>query len=564
MSGEQKLVIALDFGTTFSGVAFCFLGQRDTKVSAVMSWPGAEGQSVPKIPTLINYGGEGLDGQGFTWGASVSRLDNNIVGVKLLLDPQQEQPKYLPAKNIHEAVRELPKPAVKIAADFIGAVYKHALGEIAKRVPKRYFDICEKHFVLSVPAVWSDKAKNATLEFTQAAKLAGLDPITLIKAPEAAALYTMRDLDLAVNVDDVYVVCDAGGGTVDLISYEVVAKEPNLQLREIVPGTGGMAGSLGVNKRFEEAVKELVGKTIFADLRVHKGYGRAMQMFDRDVKRPFNGDPDEDYYVSFRMAGLEDNTEAGLEGNDWTMKGHESIPRFAQIFEPAVADVLALIDRQGIFLVGGFGSSRYLESRVKEKFPLPIEVMQPSDAWAAIVKGAALSKLPGQATVVSTSATKHYGVEAWSVFDYTIDVGMPSQVGEYDGIKRAQRMTWYIKIGDSIERDKRILCQFYRDLPGNYKSADLQFTSQLYECSDAWAPVHRREGYKIGPNCLLHADLRSVPKKYFRKRSSTSIKIHWGTYEVHYDLVVEIKSALMTFSRERNGKAMGSVTASFN
>jgi hypothetical protein len=113
---------------------------------------------------LINYGSEGPDGEEFTWGASVSRLDNNIVGVKLLLDPQQEQPHYLPATNIKQAIRKLPKPAVKIAADFIGAVYKHALSEIAKTVPKRYFDICEKHFVLSVPAVWSDKAKNATLQ----------------------------------------------------------------------------------------------------------------------------------------------------------------------------------------------------------------------------------------------------------------------------------------------------------------------------------------------------------------------------------------------------------------
>jgi hypothetical protein len=35
------------------------------------------------------------------------------------------------------------------------------------------------------------------------------------------------------------------------------------------------------------------------------------------------------------------------------------------------------------------------------------------------------------------------------------------------------------------------------------------------------------------------------------------------SYEVNYDLVVEIKSALMTFSLEIKGKAMGSVTASF-
>jgi len=86
-----------------------------------------------------------------------------------------------------------------------------------------------------VPAVWSDSAKNATL---QAAKKAGIFPVTLIKEPEAAALYTISSLDFTLNAEDAFVICDAGGGTVDLISYEVVQIKPVLQLKELVPGTG--------------------------------------------------------------------------------------------------------------------------------------------------------------------------------------------------------------------------------------------------------------------------------------------------------------------------------------
>ncbi len=62
--------------------------------------------------------------------------------------------------------------------------------------------------------------------------------MTLIKEPEAAALYTMHSLDFSLNIGDVFVVCDAGGGTVDLISYEVLGLSPTLQVKEIVPGTG--------------------------------------------------------------------------------------------------------------------------------------------------------------------------------------------------------------------------------------------------------------------------------------------------------------------------------------
>ncbi|KAK1827959.1 hypothetical protein QBC39DRAFT_375120 [Podospora conica] len=36
---EDKLVIALDFGTTFSGIAYSFKDQKDPKVVAITNWP---------------------------------------------------------------------------------------------------------------------------------------------------------------------------------------------------------------------------------------------------------------------------------------------------------------------------------------------------------------------------------------------------------------------------------------------------------------------------------------------------------------------------------------------
>ena len=61
-------------------------------------------------------------------------------------------------------MRKLPKSAVDVAADFIGAMYSHALEMIGSRVPRDYLDLCEKTFVLSVPAVWSEKAKESTIQ----------------------------------------------------------------------------------------------------------------------------------------------------------------------------------------------------------------------------------------------------------------------------------------------------------------------------------------------------------------------------------------------------------------
>lgn len=50
----------------------------------------------------------------------------------------------------------------RIPADFIGAIYQHALCEISTTVPKDYFESCVKEFVVTVPAIWSDLAKDAT------------------------------------------------------------------------------------------------------------------------------------------------------------------------------------------------------------------------------------------------------------------------------------------------------------------------------------------------------------------------------------------------------------------
>lgn len=161
----------------------------------------------------------------------------------------------------------------------------------------------------------------------------------MIKEPEAAALNTMHSLEVALRVGDAFVLCDAGGGTVDLITYEVVKLE-------LVPGTGrspshmnymeavfsasivlrsrtgSMAGSLGLNQRFGEAVKSLVGEDKFFELRKTEGYRAALESFDRDVKRRFKGGSQEEYLISFPMASLEDDEEGGLQANCWRIKGY--------------------------------------------------------------------------------------------------------------------------------------------------------------------------------------------------------------------------------------------------
>lgn len=113
-----------------------------------------------KVPTIISYKSQ----TDFKWGYQVKLSEKSIVGIKLLLDPDQDKPSYLPGSGKRTALKSLPKPAVDIAADYIGAVYSHALQEIRKSSVGGFFDTCERDVVLTVPAVWSDMAKDLTLQ----------------------------------------------------------------------------------------------------------------------------------------------------------------------------------------------------------------------------------------------------------------------------------------------------------------------------------------------------------------------------------------------------------------
>lgn len=203
------------------------------------------------------------------------------------------------------------------------------------------------------------------------------------------------------------------------ITYEVLKMQPYLELSELVPGDGklqsrsysqshshfagayislgAMAGSLVLNKRFEETVRNVVGDEQFADLKKGVGWAKALNEFDKVIKTAFTGDINEVHYVTFPKADLDDDPAEHLITNCWEMTG----AILEDIFAPIIREVMRLVDVQilgaqakrpsqqvkGIFLVGGFGSSRYLKRCLDDNYEAQgIQVIQPHDAWAAIVK----------------------------------------------------------------------------------------------------------------------------------------------------------------------------------
>ena len=129
----DKLVIGVDFGTTYGGVAYLFTGVEKPEPIPITEWPG--GLSKPKAPTISRY--EKNSPQTFTWGYELAHttIDGKVEGIKLLLDPGQPKPLYVPQSNIKAELKRLGKPPIDVAADYISALYKHALSKIEAAWP---------------------------------------------------------------------------------------------------------------------------------------------------------------------------------------------------------------------------------------------------------------------------------------------------------------------------------------------------------------------------------------------------------------------------------------------
>jgi hypothetical protein len=52
---KAQLIVGIDFGTTFSGVAFAFATNNEAKEDIITEWPGAGSYTKQKIPTVLYY-----------------------------------------------------------------------------------------------------------------------------------------------------------------------------------------------------------------------------------------------------------------------------------------------------------------------------------------------------------------------------------------------------------------------------------------------------------------------------------------------------------------------------
>lgn len=315
--------------------------------------------------------------QQIKWGFQFSPSEPRLRCIKLFLDRAQRLPPFISPLDTAAQLRQYGKTVMDAVSDYLTMIYNHTLETLTKRYGEQFMKTAKVEWVLTVPAVWSDSAKNATLQAAERAGMGKAKNLKLISEPEAAAVYTLKAIQPNnLNVGDNFVVCDAGGGTVDLIAYKITQLNP-LQVEESAVGTGGLCGSAFLNYRFEDHVRSRIGEERYNNMREKKAktWNMGLKYFEEFVKRNFN-DEDVDQEINVPFPGLPDDEACGLDSGFLSM----NTEHVKEILEPVVREVIELVQGQvdtiraksgkvsGIVLVGGFGQSNYMYKCMKAHF----------------------------------------------------------------------------------------------------------------------------------------------------------------------------------------------------
>ncbi|KJA20585.1 hypothetical protein HYPSUDRAFT_1091217 [Hypholoma sublateritium FD-334 SS-4] len=395
---SRSLVIAIDVGTTFSGVSYAILEPGEIpKIHGVTRFPGQEhvaGNS--KIPSVIYY-----DKNGSIMAAGAEADSNSIVAqaeddgwikaelFKLRLRPRQMQ---LNMNGMRLSPLPRGKSPVHVFGDYLNYLYSctrsfisdtHANGTALWNAVES--DI---QFVLSHPNGWEGPQQTRMRKAAVYGRLVpdsdeGRARIRFVTEGEAS-LHACVLSGLAGDVlsnpsKHGFLIADAGGGTLDISSYAIKGTSP-LSMEEIAPPDCIFAGSVFVSRRAREFLEEKLK---------HSKYGtpdsldHITRKFDETTKRLFRN-RNELQFILF--------------GSPLDRTLFSTV--VANLFEPSVDAAVNCIKNQidasrgmirSVFLVGGYAASPWLFGQLQERLaPYNINVSRPDTQTSKAVADGAI------------------------------------------------------------------------------------------------------------------------------------------------------------------------------
>jgi len=264
------------------------------------------------------------------------------------------------------------KSEIDVAADYLFHLRQAMRNQLQKTLGE-VFNREERNirYYLTVPAIWNDAGKAAT---RAAAIQAGFlrdendNRLTLITEPEAAAMFCSKTGLLNLKIHDAVLIVDCGGGTVDLIAYEVEEEQP-FSVAECTAGSGDSCGSTALNRNFSNILRAKIRKMKLPDgsKTAGKVYAKCIMDFENRIKADFRNNGQK-WAVD---VGIEaEFPEAGIEEGYMTFTNEEIL----QCFEPVVNRILELVRNQ-IIAIQAQNRSLQVSSHRYRNTSLPVLII---------------------------------------------------------------------------------------------------------------------------------------------------------------------------------------------
>ncbi|KAH7256673.1 hypothetical protein BKA59DRAFT_490663 [Fusarium tricinctum] len=502
---SDAIVIGIDFGTTFSGVAWAYSREPD-EIEIVTSWDAELNHcsDIEKVPTQLYFDDNGQD---VKWGYSIPIDNEPLKWFKLLLIDLKDLPTDVArSSQLQEARRlrnKIKKEPIEIIATFLRKLWDHSLDSIRRAVGVDLLKRTKLQVVITLPAIWPPYAQQRMKRAAQQSGIldgrpAGATTLRFISEPEAAALATIKDLAKRSNIKtgDTIVVCDAGGGTV---------------------GDGDLCGGVFLDEGFIKLVRKKSpsgtwGPVSHSDEKkfLNDQWEHGIKLQFENQKRTWPVDLPESCGRNSSQ-GLRRRITIDLTSNE-----------ILSVFSPIIGKIENLVSRQVdtiqekyhktpkyIILVGGFGRSRYLFNSLENRFQSTILQSRGNKPWTSICRGAVVQGLLQH----NPSSGLGVNVEARIArMSYGINFQPPFVWGKHDvrdkvwddreqQFKAQNQMEWFLKEGDDISEKRSVHHDFYRLFPGSMIHVDTRIYS-----STTIPPPSRKDDSNVRSLCSIECN----------------------------------------------------------
>ncbi|KIM23492.1 hypothetical protein M408DRAFT_27841 [Serendipita vermifera MAFF 305830] len=443
-NGPEAISVAMDIGTTQSGVSFVhFSPGSQSESQMVTQWPDqAYWTDGAKVPSMVSYQNGALKACGAEALQDFDEYPDNVAyWFKLHLNLATISQSRISRSEIPP----LPKGVTieQVYADLMRYLMVNTQRFFEMTTPNgaeiwaRLRDIMV--IVLATPNGWDireqAKLREAAIKASLVTKENAGHLLQFVTEAEASVHYALAQHSSQwLRNKTVFAVVDCGGSTIDTTIYRCMSTSP-LSLYETCPSQCVQAGGIFVNREVQKLLEDKLKKSTFDDHEIIKSM---IDVFEKDVKPKFNGVLSQ-YELKFGTL-IDNDLPSGIERGTITLSNEELKPAFDAVVNEITASCSGVIVKQKaeyVLIVGGFGESPYLRNTLSQKLtPYGIQVVTVGDhVKKAAAEGAIISHI--KQFVIARAARATFGGCVRSLYDRSLHHERKDAIEVYpDGSKR--------------------------------------------------------------------------------------------------------------------------------